>query len=76
MNYRIWNPPEDSETKNNHFRSMLTDVKQRQLDPEMVLVFIAGQSQSRPLRAWSGVMERHGMSVQFDMSARYTYDNC
>ena len=37
MDYRIWNPPEDGKTKNNHFRDMLTAVKRRQLEPEMVV---------------------------------------
>lgn len=37
IDYRIWNPPEDGKTKNNHFRDMLTAVKQRQLEPEMVV---------------------------------------
>jgi len=37
MDYRIWNPSEDGKTKNNHFRDMLSAVKQRQLMPEMVV---------------------------------------
>lgn len=37
MDYRIWNPVEDGKTKNNHFRDMLAAVKQRQLEPEMVV---------------------------------------
>lgn len=37
MDYRIWNPPEDGKTKNNHFRDMLSSVKSRSLHPEMVV---------------------------------------
>lgn len=37
MDYRIWNPPEDGKTKNDHFGDMLTAAKQRQLHPEMVV---------------------------------------
>lgn len=37
MDYRIWNPPEDGKTKNDHFRDMLAAAKQRQLSPEMVV---------------------------------------
>ena len=37
MDYRIWNPPDDGKTKNDHFRDMLAAAKQRQLHPEMVV---------------------------------------
>ena len=37
MDYRIWNPPEDGKTKNNHFRDMCHAAKQRGLNPEMVV---------------------------------------
>ena len=37
MDYRIWNPPEDGKTKNEHFRDMLSSTKQRGLVPEMVV---------------------------------------
>jgi putative transposase len=37
MDYRIWNPPDDGKTKNDHFRDMLASTKQRQLHPEMVV---------------------------------------
>jgi Transposase DDE domain len=37
MDYRIWNPPEDGKTKNDHFRDMLAAAQQRQLTPEMVV---------------------------------------
>ena len=37
MDYRIWNPPEDGKTKNDHFRDMLAAAQQRQLVPEMVV---------------------------------------
>lgn len=37
MDYRIWNPPDDGKTKNDHFRDMLAAAKQRQLDPEIVV---------------------------------------
>lgn len=37
MDYRIWNPPEDGKTKNEHFQDMLAAAKQRQLHPEMVV---------------------------------------
>jgi len=37
MDYRIWNPPEDGKTKNEHFRDMLSSVKERGLEPEMVV---------------------------------------
>lgn len=37
MDYRIWNPPEDGKTKNDHFRDMLSSVKQRGLAPEMAV---------------------------------------
>ena len=37
IDYRIWNPPEDDKTKNNHFRDMLSAVKNRGLEPEMVV---------------------------------------
>jgi len=36
VDYRIWNPPEDGKTKNNHFRDMLSSAKSRGLEPEMV----------------------------------------
>jgi len=35
--YRVWNPPEDGKTKNNHFRDMLSSAKLRGLSPEMVV---------------------------------------
>lgn len=37
IDYRIWNPPEDGKTKNEHFRDMLSSVKERGLDPDMVV---------------------------------------
>lgn len=37
MDYRIWNPPEDGKTKNDHFQDMLASAKQRQLHPEIVV---------------------------------------
>jgi hypothetical protein len=37
IDYRIWNPPEDGKTKNNHFREMLSSAKSRGLSPEMVV---------------------------------------
>lgn len=37
MDYRIWNPPEDGKTKNDHFRDMLKSVRERNLHPEMVV---------------------------------------
>ena len=37
MDYRIWNPPEDGKTKNDHFQDMLSAAKQRGLHPEMVV---------------------------------------
>jgi len=37
IDYRIWNPPEDGKTKNNHFRDMLSSAKERGLEPEMVV---------------------------------------
>ena len=37
IDYRIWNPPEDGKTKNNHFRDMLSSAKSRGLEPEMVV---------------------------------------
>ena len=37
VDYRIWNPPEDAKTKNNHFRDMLSSAKERGLAPEMVV---------------------------------------
>jgi len=37
VDYRIWNPPEDGKTKNNHFRDMLSSAKSRGLAPEMVV---------------------------------------
>lgn len=37
MDYRIWNPPEDGKTKNDHFQDMLSAVRQRGLHPEMVV---------------------------------------
>jgi len=37
MDYRIWNPPEDGKTKNDHFRDMLSSAKTRNLTPEMVV---------------------------------------
>jgi putative transposase len=36
MDYRIWNPPEDGKTKNDHFGDMLASAKSRGLHPEMV----------------------------------------
>jgi len=37
VDYRIWNPPEDGKTKNDHFREMLSSAKNRGLEPEMVV---------------------------------------
>lgn len=37
MDYRIWNPPEDGKTKNNHVRDMLKGAEERDLNPEMVV---------------------------------------
>jgi len=37
IDYRIWNPPEDGKTKNDHFREMLSSAKSRGLAPEMVV---------------------------------------
>lgn len=37
IDYRIWNPPEDGKTKNEHFRDMLLSAKKRGLTPEMVV---------------------------------------
>ena len=37
IDYRIWNPPEDGKTKNNHFRDMLESIKLRGLNPEIVV---------------------------------------
>jgi hypothetical protein len=37
MDYRIWHPPEDGKTKNDHFRDMLSAAKTRGLHPEMVV---------------------------------------
>jgi hypothetical protein len=37
MDYRIWNPPEDGKTKNDHFGDMLSATKQRRLHPDMVV---------------------------------------
>jgi hypothetical protein len=37
VDYRIWNPPDDGKTKNDHFRDMLSTAKSRGLEPEMVV---------------------------------------
>ena len=37
VDYRIWNPPDDGKTKNDHFRDMLSSAKTRGLEPEMVV---------------------------------------
>jgi hypothetical protein len=37
VDYRIWNPPDDGKTKNDHFRDMLSCAKNRGLEPEMVV---------------------------------------
>lgn len=37
IDYRIWNPPDDAKTKNDHFREMLSSAKSRGLEPEMVV---------------------------------------
>jgi len=37
IDYRIWNPPEDGKTKNNHFRDMLSSAKSRGLAPGRVV---------------------------------------
>jgi len=37
LDYRIWNPPDDGKTKNDHFKDMLSAAKQRGLSPEMVV---------------------------------------
>ena len=37
IDYRIWNPPDDKKTKNDHFRDMLSSAKVRGLEPEMVV---------------------------------------
>jgi len=37
IDYRIWNPPDDGKTKNEHLRDMLSSAKNRGLEPEMVV---------------------------------------
>ena len=37
MDYRVWNPPDDGKTKNDHFKEMLSSTKERGLNPEMVV---------------------------------------
>jgi hypothetical protein len=37
IDYRIWNPPEDGKTKNDHFKEMLSSAKNQGLTPEMVV---------------------------------------
>jgi len=37
VDYRIWNPPEDGKTKNDHFKDMLCSAKNRGLAPETVV---------------------------------------
>jgi hypothetical protein len=37
IDYRVWNPPDDGKTKNEHFRDMLSSAKSRGLTPEMVV---------------------------------------
>lgn len=37
MDFRIWNPPEDGKTKNDHFQDMLGSTSARGLHPEMVV---------------------------------------
>lgn len=37
MDYRIYNPPQDGKTKNDHFREMLGLTKKREVNPEVVI---------------------------------------
>lgn len=37
IDYRIWNPTDDGKTKNDHFKDMCSNAKQRGLNPEMVV---------------------------------------
>jgi hypothetical protein len=37
VDYRIWSPPEDGKTKNEHLRDMLSSAKKRGLEPEMIV---------------------------------------
>jgi DNA-binding HxlR family transcriptional regulator len=37
IDYRIWNPPDDGKTKNDHFREMLSSAKKRGLEAEMIV---------------------------------------
>lgn len=37
MDYRIYHPPEDGKTKNDHFREMLLKAKERKVTPEAVV---------------------------------------
>lgn len=37
MDYRIYHPPEDGKTKNDHFREMLLKAKEREVVPEAVV---------------------------------------
>ncbi len=37
MDYRIYHPPEDGKTKNDHFREMLLKAKKRKVSPEAVV---------------------------------------
>jgi len=37
FDYRIYQPPQDGKTKNDHFREMLFSAKQRGLKPEIVV---------------------------------------
>lgn len=63
MDYRIWNPPEDGKTKNDHFRDMLSSTKARGLHPETV-VADSWYSSLKNLKAvrshgWDWVMGLH-----------------
>ncbi|MDR2203420.1 MAG: hypothetical protein LBE76_03820 [Nitrososphaerota archaeon] len=37
IDYRIWNPPDDGKAKNDHFMEMLSSVKSRGFESEMVV---------------------------------------
>ena len=51
IDYRIWNPPEDGKTKNDHFRDILSSTKARGLEPEMVVAALFCFAKKRPFRA-------------------------
>lgn len=75
MDYRIWNPPEDDKTKNDHFRDMLISTKARGLHPYMVVAdsWYSSLDNLKYIRShgWDWVMGLRSNGSSASRSCRY-----